>query len=543
MLAAVAQQRPVQPPPASQEPASIEGEVRNSVTGEPIERAHVAANLGNQQRYGTYTDAAGKFTIPGLPPASYMITLDRVGYVTPSTGVASNVSLHAGQKYQNLKLKLTPTGSIVGRVLDADGQPMEGIVVRSEVGGQTIRTATTDDRGMYRIGGQRPGKVRIAAEVLNLPFPPEIRTDGTVEAHYSPTYHPGALDAQSAMRVTVGPATEVTGVDIKMIRTALIHVAGKVTGMPPGAKGGYIQVQPNTSRMGTQVRPDGTFEILRANPGKYTLSVDVNMDGQSGRYSSGPVPVTVGDHDIDNFQIQLYQTADLKGQILYEDEEAAKPNLPPPGSRTQMPPRHLILLPADTNRMGNFSQMGNFSAEIKEDGSFTIARLTPGSFRASIPWFGASGASGTQGVTTGTTNYSSGHVYVKSMSLGRTNFDGDKLDLLTGVQGETPLIVHVATARSVLSGSVRNDKDEPEAGLHVVLAEQSLSRGATAQTNTKEDGSYSFEGIAPGKYRLFVVDDADRDEIQVSLESFDEIAVKLDVGEHDTLVKDLKRKP
>jgi len=525
MLAAVAQQpqpRPMQPPPANQDPASIEGEVRNAVTGEPIERAHVTATVNNQQRFGAFTDAAGKFMITGLGVANYQISLDKVGYVASTNRVEAMVNLHAGQKYQNLKLKLTPTGTIIGRVLDADGQPMEGVVVRAEVGGSTIRSASTDDRGMYRIGGQRPGKVRVVAEVMNLPFPPEIRTDGTVEVHYSPTYHPSALDAQSAMRIAVGPATEVTGIDIKLVRTPLIHVAGKVSGMPPGAKGGFLNVQPNTSRMGTQVKPDGTFEIVRANPGKYTLTVDLNIDGEYGRYTSGPVPVTVGDQDIDNFQIQLYQRADLKGQVLYEDEDARKPPQPPQGSRNiQMPPRRLVLRTAETN------QGANFTGEIKEDGSFTITRMSAGTFVASIPSMGPSS--------------SSGAVYVKSMSLGRTNFDGAKLDLTTGVQGDTPLVVHVASAKSTLSGTVTDDKG-PAAGMYVILAEESLKRGMTSQATTKEDGTYSFAGITPGKYRLFVVDETDHDEIQVSLESFDDTAVKIEVGEHDTLVKDLKRK-
>jgi hypothetical protein len=516
------QQRPVQPPPANQEPASIEGEVRNVVTGEPIERAHVAATIGNQQRFGAITDASGKFIITGLQAGSYAITLDRVGYVASINRVETMVNLHAGQKYQNMKLKLTPTGSIVGRVLDADGQPMEGVVVRSEVGGQPVRTATTDDRGMYRIGGQRPGKVRLVAEIMTLPFPPEIRTDGTVEVHYAPTYHPSAPDAQSATRVTVGPATEVTGVDIKMIRTPLIHISGKVVGMPPGAKGGFMNVQPNTSRMGTQVKPDGSFEIPRANPGKFTLSVDVNMDGQYGRYSSGPVPVTVGDQDIDNLQIQLYQTGDLKGQVLYEDEDARKPPTMPGrnGAPMQLPPRRLMVRPMDSNLSGNYS------AEIKEDGSFTLTRMSPGTYVATIPSMGPAAG---------------GAVYVQSMTLGRTNFTLGKLDLKTGIQGETPLVVHVASARSSLSGTVTDDKG-PIGRLFVVLAEESLTRGMTSMSAAKEDGTYSFTGIAPGKYRLFVVDETERDEIQVSLESFDDVALKVEVGEHDTLVKDIKRK-
>jgi hypothetical protein len=36
-----------QPPPADEKPASVEGEVRNSVSGMPIERAHISLRRMN----------------------------------------------------------------------------------------------------------------------------------------------------------------------------------------------------------------------------------------------------------------------------------------------------------------------------------------------------------------------------------------------------------------------------------------------------------------------------------------------------------------
>jgi hypothetical protein len=510
--AAAFAQRLAQPSPGA-EPASLAGEVRNSVSGAPIERAHVAATLDGGQHFGTYTNADGKFVLTNLSAGAYAITVDRVGFVPAANLPALAISLQPGDKNESLKLKLTPTGAIVGRVLDADGQPMEGIRVSTEVGGQIDRSVTTDDRGVYRIGGLRPGKMRIRAQTMSFPFPPEIRTDGTVEVHYSPTYHPSALDAKSAMRVEVGPATEVTGVDIRMIRTPMVRVSGKVIGIPPGAKSTYIMMQPRGSD--APVKPDGNFEMWRVDPGKYTLTAEVNQEGMFGRFSTGPIPLEVGEQDVENLQLQLLPVGDIRGQVIFEDEEARTPPAPPQNDMRHRPPpplRRVMLRPTEQNQ-------ATPAGEIKEDSSFTLTRVAPASYRVSI---------------------NSGLVYVKSMTLGPKAIDGAKLNL-SGGAGDALLTVHVASAKSGINGIVRDEKG-PVAGVHVAIAEESLERGVTQQTDSKDDGSYKFANLAPGKYRLFVVDDSDREELQNSLEQFDDIAEKIEVHDRETVTKDLKRK-
>src|ERR1039457_719806 len=62
-----------QPPRADEKPASLEGEVRNAVSGMPVERAHISLrryNNGGWDKYGALTNAEGKFIITGIPAAS-----------------------------------------------------------------------------------------------------------------------------------------------------------------------------------------------------------------------------------------------------------------------------------------------------------------------------------------------------------------------------------------------------------------------------------------------------------------------------------------
>jgi hypothetical protein len=263
-------------------------------------------------------------------------------------------------------------------------------------------------------------------------------------------------------------------------------------------------------RGGTQVKPDGSFEIWRVDPGKYTLVAQVHQDGNIGEFASAPTPLEVGRADVENLQIQLLPVGDLKGQVVFEDEEARKP---PSGGRRGGPgPERRVFLRGD-----NYQYTPD--GQIKDDGSFVLTRVAPGGYRVSV---------------------TPPPVYVKSMTLGPANFDGTKLDLTAGVP-DAPLVVHVASAKGAISGTVRNDKG-PAGGVHVALAEESQELGFTKSVDTKEDGTYSFSNVAPGKYRLFLFDDADRDEVMMSLDRFDDVAEKIEIHDEEKVTKDLKSK-
>src|SRR5215471_15164788 len=402
-------------PPAPRPPASVEGEVRNSVTGEPIERAHVVLNGagGNPERYGTLTNAEGKFVIAGIPAGPYIYTLDRTGFVSAPNASANELKLQPGDKRENLKLKLTPTGAIVGHVYDADGVPVQGISVAVISGGQAERGATTDDRGQFRIGGLRAGKYRLKAQPQQNPFPPEIRTDGSAEVNYAATYYPAALDAASAMRVEVRPAVEATGVDIRLVRTPIVRVWGRVTGLPAGARNGFVSLRPNGA--GAQAKPDGTFEIWRPNPGKYTIVAAGNHAGV--QYSSAPLAIDIGQADVEDLALLVLPAEDIQGHIEFLDDDARKP------AQT----RRITLRGTDESTL---------ATTIDEDGAFTL-HAGPGNYQVMV---------------------SMPRVYVKSMALGPAHIDGGALNLSGGASGAS-LTLRIASAKGIVTGVVRDDKD------------------------------------------------------------------------------------
>ena len=513
-----------QPPKADEKPASVQGEVRNSVSGMPIERAHVSLRrykTGGFDKYGALTNAEGKFRIAGIPAGSYQVTLDRVGYVAPLEVTRSPVTLTPDEKKDNLQLKLVPVGAISGRVLDADGQPVDGLQVHAERGEQTMRSGVTDDRGQYRIGGLDPGRYRVRAETQKRPMPPEIRTDGTTEILYADTYHPGALDVKGAARVALGPGSDITGIDIRLVRIPILRMAGRVTGMPEGAKNVYLQAERTHGGAGTQVKPDGSFELWRPNPGKYTLRAMCNDSGEM--LWSGVVEVEVGDSDIDNILLTLLAPEEIRGQLEFEDEGAKEapqmgggptatrvgaqgtPQAPPPRPPRRIPFREVS------------DMMGQPTGDVSEDGAFTIQKVQPGKYIVSTQGYAA---------------------YVKSIRMGDTASDGPALNLNQG-SGGARVTVTLSSAFGEVGGTVRDDKG-PAAGARVVF-QSTLDTGMPLYSESQADGTYSFQSVAPGTYHLLVMDESEMDMIMSGLGSDDtDAAETVEVRPRETLTRDLK---
>jgi hypothetical protein len=402
--------------------------------------------------------------------------------------------------------------------------------VYAETGSLGQRTGgVTDDRGQFRIGGISPGKYRVRAVPQALPLPQEIRTDGTAEVYYAATYHPGAVHEKGATRVVVGPGTDVTGVDIRMVRTPILRVAGKVSGIPEGAKNVFVQmIQANggQSSSGGQVKADGSFEIWRPNPGKYNLRAMYNSSGEM--MASGAVEVEVGESDIENVELRLMASEDIRVQVNFDDEmakqapQAAGPQggaqSTPAGTQgtSQAPPprpRGRITL-RELNGMGQMKM-----ADVTEDAAFTIPKVMPGKYLVSVTGYGG---------------------YVKSVRLGETTGDGPVLNLNQG-SGGAAVTVTLSSAYGEISGTVQDDKG-PAAGAHVAIRDKNISQPIMRSVESGADGTYSMKSVAPGMYQLLVVDESESHTItsEPVADDFDDLGETVEVRAKETAKCDLK---
>ena len=148
---------------AHTQPASIEGTVVNSITGEAVPRAAVLLVVDGKEPEPVFTDGEGRFRMEGLAAGRYVLRARKRGYLEAGAGGAAalRVTLEAGQSRAGLVVKLLPYGVISGRVFDEYGEPAEGAEVSACVQRrrylQCRSGAEANDRGEYRITGLAPG--------------------------------------------------------------------------------------------------------------------------------------------------------------------------------------------------------------------------------------------------------------------------------------------------------------------------------------------------------------------------------------------------
>lgn len=502
---------------------SASGTVTNSVSGEPVTRAHVTLRNyadSSQTVYAALSDGDGKFSITQLPPGNYNPVVDKVGWVAVPS---ASFQIGSGDKKEGLKLQLTPGGAIAGRVLDSNGNPMEGIMVRTSLNGNG---ATTDSKGQYRIGGLRPGKYTVFASDIQsqLPFPPEARTDGTQEIHHSTTFYPGSLTRKEAGKVRATAGGETDGIDIRMVPTPIVRITGRIVGVPVGVRFPNIQMQPMSgapSIAGGRAKPDGTFEVWRPEAGRSRIFA--NWSGDGGMNQTVPVEIDVSDSNIDNVELKYVPPFELSGNVVFDDENA---KLPDPSRNPQPAGQQVRQMQVSGRRP--FIQLAENSGgpyggrtlqlPVNPDGSFTLAKVPAGRYLVATTW---------------------GPCYVKSMQLGALHMDGRILDLTNGAGGNS-LSVTVSSQMGSLTGIVRSGTDSsPDAAILLWAGSPANQRPSVVMS--KADGAYQFATLAPGKYQLAVLarDDQGGNMWERTVDDFDETE-EVTVLPGDKLTRDLK---
>ena len=478
--------------------------------------------------YGALTNGEGKFTIAPLPPGKYSVTVDRIGFVPPVNlpPGTTTVSIEAGDKKEDVNLKLTPTGTVTGRILGVDGEPMANAEVRAE-GSRDTRQTNTDEQGRYRLGGLHPGKYRIRSKPQQQFFANEIRTDGSREVHYAATYYPDSTARATSRTIDVPPAAQLSGIDIQLVSTPVVSVSGKVIDMPAGKMRTAIHVIPEGEMNfgeGPQniVKADGSFTVSPVDPGKYTLVAVTFGQGQRP-VQSAPLEVDVAGANIEHLELRMMPPFEVTGQVHFDDERIRFPEAPQalPGMPKDFPlpaavPRQIRLQSA-TQVMGN----QGMSAEIAIDDSFTWKRISPGRYNVALSW---------------------GPGYVRSVRVGSTETEGDVLDLSNG--GGGPVVITVSSLTCEVSGTV-TDGSGPAANAQVMLLSESGRHQYDRTASTKSDGTYRISGIPPGKYKLAAADDEfpfNPMQPAEALEDNRDVAESIELSPGDKLTKDLKRK-
>jgi len=502
--------------PMEQQPASVSGVVSNSLTGEPLAHARVimASDTGAQAcslpdstcRYGL-TAADGRFSIAAIAPGKYEMVVERRGYGPLADEQENRKSLlKPGDEIKDVALQLVPDAVISGRVLDAKGVSMERVFVEA-VGGGSPRFAVTDDHGEFRIGGLRAGRYLVKTAPMSESDlgPPEIRTDGTAELNYIPTYYPSSPNAKSATPVEARAGEETGGVDIKLAPAPILRVSGAA--LPEDRVFEVWLSRGHTEARRKMIEPDGAFTFWRVPPGRYQVFTEF-CSWEGVRVHSGPVEINVTDSSVEGIRVLCAQPLELEGHVEVEGGAAM------PEQKDHTP--SLKLFPVGSIDDAEQEEL------ITADGTFKIGNVFPGRYHLIVENLPQ-------------------NFYVKSAHIGTADLQNSVLDL-RNVDPKAVMTVQLGTNGAEVSGVV-HDMKGPAAGTRVALFfDDAYGFDLAGKTSAAADGTYVLHGIAPGKYKLVAYDPKS----SAVMWSGDAMALHaavtedIDAQEGDKIVRDLR---
>jgi protocatechuate 3,4-dioxygenase beta subunit len=206
---------------AQQASVFLAGRVVADETGDPLVHTRVVVYNDATPLPAVFTDQEGRFATGPLPPSRYHLTATKAGY-TPTT--LARLNPPAPDKIQ---IRLARSASISGRVLDSYGEPLMNAVVNvvappgaTNLPAGNVKSATTDDLGVYRVGGLSAGTYLLAINQFSI--------DGSGNVTRTPSYYPGVPSIAAAQPLVLAPGDEKVAVDFSGVA-----IASQVTDFPP----------------------------------------------------------------------------------------------------------------------------------------------------------------------------------------------------------------------------------------------------------------------------------------------------------------------
>jgi hypothetical protein len=551
---------PPPPPTPPQDLCTIEGQVFNAATGQPLRKANISMNMSNmgpnmppgQRNFSGSTDATGHFLIQKIEPGTYRVSADHTGFLNMQynarrpNGPGTALDLARGQKMTGLVFRLTPHGVVSGRIVDEDGDPIEGVQIqvmrlvynqgRKQL--QINDNGNTNDLGEYRVAGVAPGKYYLCAiyrggrrfvmidnMAMNVGGAPDA--PAPEQQDYAPTFYPNATDISAASTLEMKPGQQLTDMNFRLTKIHTVHVRGRVvnnatqsssTGPTPMRVSGVPgdnQAAVNAAQEALQVAVERLQVAVGANQGP-GINVTVRMQP---RNELNPQGMNV------NSRMKPDGTFDFPSVPPGSYNLIAQTN---GGNRG-----HFVRMPVNVGTSNieglvvTINPGVSIVGHVKLDGdapdapqAFNI-RLAPRDPGAGVgqPQPGKTGADGNFRLDdvnpdryTVNINPMPGNLYLKSIRAGNIDVMADGLDLSNG--SAPALDVVIGTTPASIAGAVQNESNgQPAVAVQVVLVPQEPERkgqGTYYRTATSDQyGKFSFTKILPGEYRAYAFEDVE----------------------------------
>jgi hypothetical protein len=462
---------PAQPSNSGSHEYTVAGTVINSVTGEAIGRA-VAEILGPVNR-ATMTDTSGHFEFNSLAEGSVSVVVAKPGFFDEQvTARGQQLAVKVGPNAAPVVLRMIPANFIIGRVTTQEGEPLEGFLVRAiskqNIAGQQmwrdhIAQSQTLEDGSYRIADVPPGTYYLAVDQSHETTLSQPGVSNPREQGYAQVFYPGVTELGTAAPIELRGGQEVEA-NFALTAEPFYRIAGFVTGQDQLPSEIVFERAASDFTYNAAVQ-DGKFHI-EIPAGSYGVhgtvpdrllsvagTIDVSSDTSDVRISLVPLPSipVIVRTEFDRGGIEQADTAEafqMVGVGLHS--VSSTPSL----KRTWIwwNPR-----------------------------SIEVQNVEPGVYQAELNTFG--------------------QWRVESARCGNVDLLSQDLTLTAGSQ-PSPIEITLRNDAATVSGTVR----EAEGELASVLLVQRHGNRNTVKLLTGVQGTFQFNGLAPGDYALIVSD-------------------------------------
>ena len=452
-------------------------------------------SMPNQSYLRGTTDQDGFYRISDIPPGSYEVTPSAPAYILADAtgGRGKSVIVGEGENVEGINFSLVRGGVVTGKVTDADGRPVIAQQInffpadafdRQDPNRMVYATlgAQTDDRGIYRAFGLRPGRYKVATG----------RGEDTFFGNYMPSrttyrqvFHPDVTEHSKATIIEVSEGSEAKDVDIKLGAVMqTFSVSGRLIdekGLPvPNIRFGLQRIlaqRPEFTGSSMVSNVQGEFFAEGLIPGKYGIYLFQNV---STEMRADTFSFEIVDQDVTGVVIKLTKGASLSGVVVLETEDKA--------ALEQLLKLQVRAYVAVKGSSG-FGQ-SSFS-QIAADGSFRLAGMPEGTANLAL---------GTPGMP-----------LLKGFTIARIERDGVAMPRGVEVkEGEnvTGVRVFVSFGNAIIRGVVKLENGSLPPGMMMfvrVSKPGETGPGGIRPAQVDARGHFLMDGIPPGTYELTVM--------------------------------------
>jgi RNA polymerase sigma-70 factor (ECF subfamily) len=297
----------------------VTGRVFDSSSGEGLANASVQAVLASEKpARKAACDETGAFRFEGLPPGQYSLKADCEGYQTKT----ASCELDAGKAREGIEIALEHWPGITGRVIDGDGNPVQGA---------TVTAVSTEKMEQFALGfSDNSGRFGLYFAIGSGTFPQtprQVYVQAAKESSMSSRLGPISMDTSEEIVLKLAATGQIEGDVVDQngdpISDAYVSAAPKDAALlrlrdDYFEAGDRLNYSADESRVHTNC--NGAYSLPPLLPGEY--EVRAYMESSPVRHAAASVDVTLDEGQVLDMPLTidtgLFGT--IEGRVLVDGQ-------------------------------------------------------------------------------------------------------------------------------------------------------------------------------------------------------------------------------